>query len=166
MKPYTKDELLFYWGAVHSVTQSLKHPNDNAWAEANADSFKAYHIGFDEVCVFYLKDQVIIAINGSDKDSDEWKSNLSAYPIVDKMHDSFRAHGTMIMNHVLHNARIGNKRVVVVGHSRGGPLAMTFCHYSKIKNIECITYGSPRLFTLSAKPKFKHHRVHTNGDVV
>ena len=166
---YTKEEMLYYWGSVEAVTDSLKEPNSNKWGLNHAKHFTPLHVGPDEVVIYDTGHSTIIAINGSDKDPQEWKGNLKGYPITQGMHCNFRASGIAVLNRVLRTAPHLRQDLHIVGHSRGGAIAQVMAHYlKKWEGIEasCITFGSPRVFTVWARPTFKHHRVFTVGDIV
>jgi len=166
-----KEVLLYYWYAVKAVTDSLAHPNKNEWATKHNVKHVFYHIGFDEVVIYYCRNEIIIAINGSDGDLNEWESNFDAYPIEDNTHKSFREHGIQIyntINELISLYIMSTTPITIVGHSRGGALAQVLAEKLEYK-CRVITYGSPRLYTIYKKKKdlnYTHIMVYSIYDPV
>jgi len=163
-----KKQIRHYWRAVDCVTQSLTHPTHNQFAIDHAIRHISMSIGFDEVVIYYCMGEVIIAVNGSDGDPQEWESNLDAFPLEDKTHKSFRSHGIMIMKSILEKIPnlLENDKITFVGFSRGGPLVQAA---AEELGIECdvVTFGSPRLYTITKpKLKYKHYMVYSIFDPV
>jgi hypothetical protein len=166
-----KQKLLHYWGSVDAVTKVVKgETKDNEWGKKHTISFTAQKIGCDEVVVYNCEKETIVAINGSDGDKKEWRGNFQGYPITDGCHYNFRKDGIRILESVIRDCP-KDKKLVVVGHSRGGALAQIFSHYAGRKHRRktfCVTFGSPRCFTWrkTSSLTFSHARVHTDGDPV
>jgi len=166
-----KESLLYYWDSVDAITQVVKKKTKtNKFGENHAISFDQFKIGCDEVAVYNCKEETIVAINGSDGDKEEWKGNFNGYPITNGCHHNFYKDGIRILESVIRDCP-KEKPITVVGHSRGGALAQIFALYAELVHgleILCVTYGSPRVFTLlkTRSLDFYHVRVNTDGDPV
>lgn len=167
-----KDQIRYYFGAVDAVTQSLKHPESNQWAVDHAIRHEFKTVGFDEVVIYHCQDEIVIAINGSDGDYEEWVSNLTAFPLDEHTHHDFRRVGRLIYLAVKEVIDLyDEEKVSVVGFSRGGPLSQVVSELlsEEFDNVECqcVTFGSPRLYTILKKElKYKHYRVYSIWDPV
>ena len=166
-----KDKLLEYWDAVHELTMSLKNPDNNKFGK-KCIRYEHFQIGFDELAIYETEEEIIVVVNGSDGDEYEWKSNFNAYPIIYDTHNGFYNRGRLYITTLQEKIdefvkKSGGKPVVFVGHSRGGPLVQVMCEFYG-DDSECVTYGSPRLFTRKGAKKrvFKHTRVYSIFDPV
>jgi len=166
-----KESLLYYWDSVDAITQVVKKKTKtNQFGKDNAISFDQLKIGCDEVAIYNCEEETIVAINGSDGDKKEWRGNFQGYPITDGCHYNFRKDGIRILETVIQDCP-KLKPLTVVGHSRGGALAQIFALYAEAlhgRKVLCVTYGSPRVFTLlkTGSLSFYHVRVNTDGDPV
>lgn len=167
-----KEQVRYYYDAVDAVTESLKHPESNKWAIDHAVTHEFKAVGFDEIVIYHCQEEVVIAINGSDGDLDEWVSNLTLFPITDDTHYDFRRVGILIYNAVKEIVDFtGVDNVTLVGFSRGGPLSQVASEYlsNEFKDVEfrCVTFGSPRVYTTHKKHlNYRHYRVYSIFDPV
>jgi len=160
-----KKTLLYLWGAVHAITQDVKHGHKNEWGEQNGGTTESLHIGCDEVAIYRLPDKTIVAVNGSDKDRKEWGSNFNALPTIRGVHRGFRKSAKQVLSVIKSKLPCGLP-VVLVGHSRGGAIVQVMAYRSK-RSMQCVTFGSPRPFSVLAMGiRFVHHMVHCKQDPV
>jgi len=164
-----KKKLLQYMDSIIGITNSLRNPSENKFG-LQCKRFKYFVMGFDEMAIYETDDEIIVAINGSD-DDDEWKSNSNVWPVLDDTHNGYHNRGLLYLKTVEETleryVKETGKPVVFVGHSRGGALVQVMC-WKWDGESECVTFGSPRVFTRKGKRrrKFKHTRVFSKYDPI
>ena len=154
-----KELCQFCLDAVKSIGKFRKTPLNNTWALENSVRYHFLQIGFDEVLILWLEDKVIVAIDGSDRDLEEWLNNVDAYPLIDGCHNGFRYVSMRIkraVDYMLLNCDLPR---VNVGISRGGAIADIITAYSENPNDLAISAGAPRHWSFLRTKSLKHEHI-------
>ena len=126
--------------------------------------YKSDKHSVDEFVVFDYNGFRYVVIGGSSKDPEEWEENLEAYPVEDGTHKGYNRAGRKIYHKI--KRLLKNKRVIWLGHSRGGALVQKarLLHGKGM----VYTFGSPRLFTRKKLKElsFEHLLIRSKGDGV
>ncbi len=100
----------------------------------------------DEVLQIYNHDTAYTCIGGSSGDGAEWKSNFSAFPLIEGKHKGFTRGAYAVIRDKNYIARAEK---IFVGHSRGGAIATVLC--DKYKTAFGVGFGVPKVFIKKQK---------------
>jgi hypothetical protein len=154
-----KDELLYYWEYCEKVNR------DNWSSLPIKNKLKA---GFDEGGIFYTDEEIFIAIDGSN-DPNEWFSNFKYCSNKLGFHHNFYEIANIFYSEV--KPLLDNRKITVIGHSRGGAIALILSYLINRSDLKVITFGSPKVATLKGFLKLKnskinHFRVTVKNDFI
>ena len=103
----------------------------------------------DEVLQIYNDTNCYTIIGGSSKDKFEWKSNFSAFPLVNKViHKGFWRGAKAVL---CDKEYVEVENMMFIGHSRGGAISSVLCYMKECKGVG---FGSPKAFRKKVSIRF------------
>jgi len=164
-----KEQLLIYMDSILCIDMSINNIEKNELS-IKPKRIMVFALDFDEIAIYETETEIIVSINGSD-DKKEWKNNFHLYPILYNTHNGFYNRASLYLEKIKDVldklVKETDKPVVFTGYSRGGALVQVMC-WKWNKPLTCVTFGSPRVFTVSGIKSltFKHVRVHSKFDPI
>lgn len=187
----TLEQAKYYWDFL-KVIDSDNRKNLDDWKKTASIPFVFETVGVDEVGIFFTEDEIVVAIDGSDKDKAEWKGNFKPYGGLKNFfsnigksapknsytgfHQDYIFAANMIIEWMSRHIHPRDSRPIrFIGHSRGAAIATdTYLIYNKYDSTSCTPFAPPRsllrwkvdYYKAHKKDKLNIHAFFIKGDIV